>query len=87
MKGSRGISGLSELKMPRDTRRACLFRHRLGARSGSSGTQEGEWTVASRGGERDSALRNCSLYPVRKVTGTQGNEGRKAERRGFQKKG
>ena len=43
--------------------------------------------MASGGGERDGALRNCSLYPVRKVTGTQGSEGKKAERRGFQKKG
>lgn len=44
--GSRGASGLGELKMPRDARWTCLFRHRPGAGSGRMGTPEGapgEW--------------------------------------------
>lgn len=54
------------------------------------GTQEGapgEWRVASRGGKRDGALWNCSLYVVRKVTGNQDSESRKAKRKGIPEEG
>lgn len=60
------------------------------AGGGRTGTQEGargEWRAASRGGEREDALRDCSLYTVRKVTGNQGSEGRKAKRKGVPEEG